>query len=750
MKKNLLSLITMTFIGMSAFAQYPDLPGSGGNFNLQTLPTGSYVIAMDNQNQSSGSGTFNAVISNRAFNYLSGNPVITAVTNTTGILVGMHVTGQGDIPAGATVIAVTATTVTLSTAPTGTQNNKSLDFGNIVYSGADFNLKAYGLLVHLLNNNVKLKWIIKPGKAKDANDFSVNAIQVRPSLGASANFDFAGGPFVIFQQDTTGVAALVQSFNGAASPDDVKMYKTMSPVSVDVRYDYVIQGVVWKPKAAILDDGGNAQIHESYMINAAVPVSNYSIEVNTTFITRCYTFASEPHNSNAPDAVIQGIRNFVLYGGNFLAECAAVRTYELSNLARFQSTNGFDNSNENGNPAIVNYTNTDLSYFQINGYFGIGDEGGSLQSWVIPQVPVNSPTNHFHYNTSGTDGGLNYTNASVSKLVPPSQLGGLVFYLGSHSYDGSNDYDINGQRMYLNAFLTPTDPQGSLNTSAITICGNPLKVNIGSSAGPALAYPVSFTLYEDLAPAGYNAGDVQLGNAVTMTAPNTYLGGTSQITAPPIPNNSFKNYIVAIRPANNCFQPKYVQSFCSTLPSSLISFSATRNSSSQVGLKWTTVSEQNSRGFDIERLLGNGNWENIGTVNSKAPGGNSNADLFYTYYDNNNFKGISQYRLKQIDLDNRSKISEIRIVRGEDQKSGSVFVYPNPSNGKVNVVFENNGSAIHDLSLNDMIGRTIKQWKGVTANSIQIDNLAPGVYSLRVVNRVTGDQTVEKIAVNKQ
>jgi len=208
MKKHLLTIIAMTFTGMSVFAQYPDLPGPGGNFNLQTMPTGSYVIAMDNQNQGSGSGTFTAVINNRAFNYTAGNAVITAVTNTTGILVGMAVTGQAAIPAGATVTAVTATTVTLSAAPTATANNKALDFGNIVYSGADFNLRAYGLLVSLLNNNVKLKWVIKPGKAKDAIDFSVNATRVKPSLGTAASFNFAAGPFVIFQQDTAGVAVL--------------------------------------------------------------------------------------------------------------------------------------------------------------------------------------------------------------------------------------------------------------------------------------------------------------------------------------------------------------------------------------------------------------------------------------------------------------------------------------------------------------------------------------------------------------
>ena len=754
MKKNLLTSIAITFLGMSVIAQYPDLPGPGGNFNLQTMPTGSYVIAMDNLNQGSGAGTFNTVIANRAFNYVSGNPVITAVTNTAGILVGMQVTGQGTIPAGATVTSVTVTTVTLSVAPTGTQNNKDLNFGNIVYSGANFNLKAYGLLVHFLNNNVKLKWIIKPGKLKDANDFSVNASRVKPSISAGADLDFAGGPFVIFQQDTTGVAALVQAFNGAASTDDVKMYKTNADVSVDVRYNYYFNGTVWRPKAAILDDGGNASIHESYMINANVPLSNYSIENSPGLVSGCYTFATEPHNSNAPDAIIQAISNFVRFGGNFLAECAAVRTYELSTLARFQSTNGFDNANENGDPATWNYSNTDLPYFQINGYFGIADEGGSLKDWVIPSAPGNPPTNNFHYFTSGTDAGRNYTNASVSKLIPSSQLGGLVFYLGSHSYDGTNDYDINGQRLYLNAFLIPTNPQGALQSAAVTICGfapNPVQVNVGSVSGPTTAYPLTFTLYEDLAPFSFNIGDPQLGNVVTMTGPTTYLGGINKITTPgPANINVAKNYVVAIRSALSCIQPRYVMSTCiPPLAVSFLNFTAARNSS-MVKLQWNTATEQNSKGFNIERMLGNGNWETIGFVSSKAPSGTSNAELNYTYFDNNIFKGISQYRLKQVDFDNHSTLSEIKAVRGEGQKSSSVIVYPNPSEGKINVTFENNSNAIRDVSINDMIGRTIKQWKGITTNSLQIDNLAPGMYSLRVVDRETGDQTIEKIIVNKR
>ena len=78
------------------------------------------------------------------------------------------------------------------------------------------------------------------------------------------------------------------------------------------------------------------------------------------------------------------------------------------------------------------------------------------------------------------------------------------------------------------------------------------------------------------------------------------------------------------------------------------------------------------------------------------------------------------------------------------------IVYPNPSSdGKVNIVFED-ANVSRDISVSDMSGRTVKQLKGVTANNITIDNLTPGMYSLRIVIPSTGDQSVEKIMVNKR
>jgi hypothetical protein len=136
-------------------------------------------------------------------------------------------------------------------------------------------------------------------------------------------------------------------------------------------------------------------------------------------------------------------------------------------------------------------------------------------------------------------------------------------------------------------------------------------------------------------------------------------------------------------------------------------------------------------------------------VASQALYGNSSSTLNYSFNDNNNAHAITQYRLKEVDIDANSKFSEIRAVRGDGQ-AGKIIVYPNPSfDGTAKVVFEEvNGT--RDVSLSDATGRLIKQWKGVTNNNLGIDNLTPGFYSLRVVIRETGEQSIEKIIVNKR
>ena len=185
-----------------------------------------------------------------------------------------------------------------------------------------------------------------------------------------------------------------------------------------------------------------------------------------------------------------------------------------------------------------------------------------------------------------------------------------------------------------------------------------------------------------------------------------------------------------------------------TLPVSFRAFTASR-SSSVVTLNWITAFESNNLGFEVQRLIGSGNWQTLTFIATQAASGNSSSDLTYTYTDLNSTKGISQYRIKQIDIDRKSKVSEIRAVRGEGQK-GKTIVYPNPSyDGKVNIVFED-VSGCRDISLMDVNGRVIKQMKGITNNTIAFDNLIAGIYTVRAINNNTGEQEVQKFVVDKR
>ncbi len=180
------------------------------------------------------------------------------------------------------------------------------------------------------------------------------------------------------------------------------------------------------------------------------------------------------------------------------------------------------------------------------------------------------------------------------------------------------------------------------------------------------------------------------------------------------------------------------------LPVIFKSFSAMRTKQT-VALNWTTATEQNSRGFNVQRNV-NGIWETIAFVNSRAVNGNSNTDLTYSYMDVNNLKDITQYRIVQVDLfTGRQQISEVRSIKGE--ANGKTVVFPNPSSeGKTNLLFDDQAGT-RSVSLIDPSGRVVRQWVNITSSSMQLTELKPGFYYLKINNTTNGEQSVERLIV---
>ncbi len=184
----------------------------------------------------------------------------------------------------------------------------------------------------------------------------------------------------------------------------------------------------------------------------------------------------------------------------------------------------------------------------------------------------------------------------------------------------------------------------------------------------------------------------------------------------------------------------------SPLPVDIFSFTGTRNHTA-VLLKWETVTEKNNSGFAVERYTGN-DWQQVGWVASQAIGGNSNNALDYIYTDPNDSKSVSQYRLRQVNLDGQSKYSKIVLVNSASEPD-KIVIYPNPStDGSVNISVGQSGTA-RNISIIDFSGKLVRQINNTTENSIQVQNLYPGIYNVRIINLETGAQGVQKFVVNK-
>ena len=383
-------------------------------------------------------------------------------------------------------------------------------------------------------------------------------------------------------------------------------------------------------------------------------------------------------------------------------------------------------------------------------------------------------------NTSGTLVGLNTaTNATVTRSTTnPDVLhfkitGLLVEKLGACEPIAvtTDIWGSNAQGAHLGTSKSKMSAQcyecglrQSLNdptVALVPLCGAPRQYSFSITSGQAAATVYNYSVYmHDPTPGSVEPDFLVTSGSVTLSTngadafPTAYSSGTLTIAQMPYccisPWSEWDMRLDVTSPSfSNTISTGNLAVACATLPVNLKAFTAVRINSSTVNLKWETAQEENSKGFEVQRKLPNGAWQTIDFVESKTINGNSSSPLSYEFTDRNNSRGITQYRLRQLDMDGKQAISQIRAVRGEGQKSKTI-IYPNPSgDGKVNIIFENLNST-RDVSVTDVSGRTIKQWKGITNNNIQIDNLSSGFYTVRIVNNETGEQTVEKFVVNKR
>jgi len=372
------------------------------------------------------------------------------------------------------------------------------------------------------------------------------------------------------------------------------------------------------------------------------------------------------------------------------------------------------------------------------------------------------------YNTAGDSlwvAGFNdpsYGNQKIATAVAVDNSGS-VFVTG-YVFDGSTGYDYltikfnnSGVLQWVNRYNGPGNGQDVTTSMVTDNSGNAFVT--GNSNGGSSTF--------DFATIKYNESGVQewvqryngigastdfpysialdiLGNVYVTGTQNSYYyatikyntGGVQQWIRKypePLITNNIANSVcldnsgnVYVTGRSNRFGTnydfvtlKYSPDF--PLPVELVSFSSNVINAS-VELKWTTSSEINNSGFEIERSADNESWINLGFVQGI---GNSTIQNDYSYTDKNLVSGKYFYHLKQIDFNGNFEYFKLvnEVVIGVPDKFELLQNYPNPFNPTTNIEFGIPESGFVSLKIYDILGNEVA--------ALVNENLSPGSYQVQ-------------------
>lgn len=153
-------------------------------------------------------------------------------------------------------------------------------------------------------------------------------------------------------------------------------------------------------------------------------------------------------------------------------------------------------------------------------------------------------------------------------------------------------------------------------------------------------------------------------------------------------------------------------------------------------VQWTTATEDNAAGFDVERSTDGRSFESIGFVKAK---GNSATEVAYQFIDAGAAASSANkffYRLRLKDLDGKYVYSTVvSIVRGA--AANIVRMYPNPARNQVTLSVFANADETLQWVMTDAGGRVVKSnrtgvRRGDNTISIDLSSLPAGLYQLSV------------------
>lgn len=194
--------------------------------------------------------------------------------------------------------------------------------------------------------------------------------------------------------------------------------------------------------------------------------------------------------------------------------------------------------------------------------------------------------------------------------------------------------------------------------------------------------------------------------------------------------------------ANGAFYSKSTN-LLTPLPVTLIDFNAQAASHLVSQITWTTTNEFNNSHFILETSVDRTNWTKIGEV--KGAGTSSQVN-HYAFKHVNAQLGVNFYRVTMVDFEGNTSQTDIRLVEFSNGLNPVVKIYPNPSQGIINIISENSEIT---YTLTSFDGKLIlsNDSKQSGLQSIDLNHLDNAMYFLNVTSNY--QTKTYKIILNK-
>ncbi len=170
------------------------------------------------------------------------------------------------------------------------------------------------------------------------------------------------------------------------------------------------------------------------------------------------------------------------------------------------------------------------------------------------------------------------------------------------------------------------------------------------------------------------------------------------------------------------------------LPVELIHFKGKKVENGNL-LNWSTASEQNNQGFEIERSSNGQDWKIIDFI---IGAGTTTEQQDYEYLDKSISTTTTYYRLKQIDFDGKYEYSNIIQIEPHKSKS-QIHIFPNPAT-EILTIDVTQPTLIQIINVS---GQIVKEKIMQNTGTINISNLSKGVYFLKT------NQFIQKFIIEK-